>query len=137
LLVDFLVYFVLDIFPYATYFSKPYDQTSDPMTWVRLGFLSLSAVVIPLTVPRPFRPSTVDTKPSEEDTASLLSAYTFSFLDPIIFLANRVGNVTPEDMPEIPEQEKVEILSNKAFKHLDPVHAGKRNVVWGLLRVWC
>ena len=131
-----IAYFVLDIYPYATYFSTPFDPADDPATWIRFGLLVLSAVVIPLITPRPFRPQTPNAKPSAEDTAPPLSAYTFSFLDQIVFRANRVGDVKPEDMPELPEREKIELLADKAFKVLDPTKVGKRNIVWGLIRAW-
>ena len=49
---------------------------------------------------------------------------------------NRVGDVKPEDLPELPEREKIELLADKAFKVLDPTKVGKRNIVWGLIRAW-
>ena len=116
--------------------NTPIDPAHDPATWIRFGLLTLSAVVIPLITPNPFRPQTPNAKPSEEDTASPLSAYTFSFLDKIVFHANRVGNVTPDDMPEIPEHQKIEVLADK-MKVLDPVQVGKRHAVWGAVRAWC
>ena len=136
LFVEFVVYCVLDIWPYATYFSSPADPSSDPVTWVRVALLALSTFIIPLMTPNPYRPSTPGAKPSEEDTASLLSAYSFSFLDKVVFYANRVGNVTPEDMPEVTESDRIETLSKRAFKSLDPVQNGKRNVIWGAAWVW-
>jgi hypothetical protein len=87
-------------------------------------------------MPRPFPPlSSVNVKPSDKDTASLLSTYTFTFLDPIVYHANRVGNVIPDDMPGFSVSEKIEILSKRAFKSLDPAQCGKRNVLWGASRV--
>jgi hypothetical protein len=126
--VEFVVYFILGVWLYATYFAQPFDPPSDVTTWVRFALLTLTGLVVPLVMSRPFHPSALDdVRPSDENTASLLSAYTFTFLDPIVYHANRVGNVTPDDMPEISESEKIEILSKRVFKSLEPVQRGKRN----------
>lgn len=58
LFADFLVYSYLDVWPFATQSPHPFDPTSDPVTWIRIVLLTLSAVVIPLVMPRPFRPLT-------------------------------------------------------------------------------
>lgn len=58
LFADFLVYIYLDVWPYATQSPHRFHSPSDPATWIRIVLLTLSAVVIPLAMPRPFRPLT-------------------------------------------------------------------------------
>ena len=98
--------------------------------------LILSGLVIPLVMPRPFRPSTPGAKSSIEDTASLLSFYTFSFLDYIIFYANKVGNVTPDDMPELIETDKIEHVSKRALPILEAGRKKKRHVALSVAMIW-
>ena len=131
-----VVYLFLDVWPYATYSTEPLDPGSDATTWVRIVLLALSGLAIPLVAPRPFRASTPDAKPSEEDTASLLSAYTFTFLDGMVYRANRIGNVKLDDMPEVPEHRQIDTLEKRTFRFLDPVVNGKKNVIWASARVW-
>ncbi|KAI5122640.1 hypothetical protein M0805_008724 [Coniferiporia weirii] len=136
LFADFVVYFILDAWPYATMTPTPFDPASDPITWARLALLTFGGLVVPLIMPRPFRASTPGAQPSLEDTASLMSRYTYSFLDSIVFHAFRVPDITVADMPHIPEREKIDMLNQRALAALDPVRVGKRSIVWGMMRVW-
>lgn len=62
LLVDFMVYFTHDVWPYASRSKPPFDRPADPFTWAHIAILTICAVVIPLIMPRPLRLET----PSEE-----------------------------------------------------------------------
>ncbi|KAI5122631.1 hypothetical protein M0805_008718 [Coniferiporia weirii] len=136
LFAEFAVYFILDGWPYATLTPSPFDPASDPVTWTRLVLLALSGVVVPLIMPRPFRALTPGAQPSLEDTASLISRYTYSFLDGVVFHTFRNPDITIADMPHMPERVKINELSKKAFAALDPAVVGKRHVIWGVFRVW-
>ncbi|KAI5122638.1 hypothetical protein M0805_008723 [Coniferiporia weirii] len=136
LFAEFTVYFVLDAWPYATMTPIPFDPASDPVTWTRLALLTLGGLVIPLVMPRPFRALTPDAQPCLEDTSSLLSRYTYSFLDDIVFHAFRVPDITVADMPHMPERETIGMLGQKALAAFDPVKVGKRNIFWGMMRLW-
>lgn len=133
---ELIVYCYLDIWPYATYYLEPMDSGSNPVTWVRITMLALSGLVIPLIMPRPFRPMTPGAKPGIEDTVSLLTLYTFSFLDYLIIHANKVGNVKPDDMPELVETDKIEYVSKRALSILDPVGTKKRHVMLSTVIIW-
>lgn len=133
---EFLIYFVLDVWPYATLKQSPLDSASDPATWARIALLTLGGAIIPLIMPRPFRALTTGAQPSLEHTSSLLSRYTYSFLDRIVFYAYRVPDVTVADMPEVPEEHKIKVLSERALAILDPVKNGKRHLIWGVMRIW-
>lgn len=135
MLVELVVYTLLDIWPYATYYMEPLNSF-DAVTAVRVTMLALSGLVIPLVMPRPFRPSTPDAKPSIEDTASILSFYTFSFLDHIVFLANKAGNITPDDMPELMEKDKIEHVGKRALPILGEGRKKKRHVALSVAMIY-
>ncbi|KAH8108752.1 P-loop containing nucleoside triphosphate hydrolase protein [Phellopilus nigrolimitatus] len=129
---------LVEFIPYATLTLTPFDSASDPTTWVRLSLLTFAGVIIPLIMPRPFRPMMPEDEPSQEDTVSLLSRYTYSFLDKIVFYAYRVPDVTVSDMPHVPARERIEALGKRALAAMDPVdpQVGKRHVIRGVLKLW-
>lgn len=59
LVVALVTYVYLDAWPFATEVLEPFDPADDPVTWVRLGLLGFAGGVIPLIMPRPFRPTSV------------------------------------------------------------------------------
>ncbi|EJC97739.1 P-loop containing nucleoside triphosphate hydrolase protein [Fomitiporia mediterranea MF3/22] len=136
LFMDFFVYFVLDVWPCAELRPKPFDPADEPTTWVRVALLTLGGVIIPLVMPRPFRPSSPDDEPSSAETASLFSRYTYLYLDRVVWYAFRVPDITVKDMPEMPGPGKIEQLSKRALAAVDPVQVGKRHIIWGILNVW-
>ncbi|KAL5499199.1 hypothetical protein ACEPAH_1717 [Sanghuangporus vaninii] len=134
--LNFMVYFILDIWPYAMVSPSPFDPASEASTWIRVSLLTLGGMVIPLVMPRPFRPTMPDEEPSAVETCSLLSRYLYSYLDQIVFYAFRVPDITVKDMPELPGPGRIEVLGKRALSALDPVEVGKRHIVWGIFRIW-
>ena len=53
--------------------------------------------------------------PNAEQTASLFSLLTYSFLDPIVFLANRVPNLKPEQLPPLADYDYTKNLRAHSF----------------------
>ncbi|TDL21471.1 P-loop containing nucleoside triphosphate hydrolase protein [Rickenella mellea] len=137
LLSAFNVYIYLDVWPLAAIDAPEPDVSRSWSTWTRVGILGFAGVLIPLTSPRPFRPKDPQDLPSPEDTCSLLSSLTYSYLDQIIFYAYSVPNTTIDDLPRLPVSESASILAEKNLPKFDPVKVGlKRHVFWGLLRVF-
>ena len=56
LLTTFGIYAYRDIWPLATYSQGPVDISEGPLLWVKLGLLTLVAVMIPLFIPRQYIP---------------------------------------------------------------------------------
>lgn len=133
---ELVVYCILDVWPYATYSLKPMDSGSDPATWVRITALALSGLLIPLVMPRPFRPRTPGQKPGIEDTVSLLSLYSFAFLDGLVIHANKVGDVTLDDLPELVESDKAEYLGKRASFILDRTRNKNGHVMLSTAIIW-
>ena len=134
--MDFLVYFILDTWSYATLFEEPFDNPSDPLTWTRQCLLIVAGVVIPLVMPRPFRPTKPDvsapiqcthfayaltcvsftqSRPSPLETVSILSRVTYSFMDRIVFYAFKVPDLKVDSMPEIPDSAMATVLAEQAI----------------------
>ncbi|TDL15052.1 P-loop containing nucleoside triphosphate hydrolase protein [Rickenella mellea] len=137
LLNALVVYVFLDVWPLAAMDPPSPEISRNWLTWTRIGLLSLSGAIIPLISPRPFRPQYPEDVPNPEDTCSLLSSLTYSFLDPVIFYAYHVPDLTIKDLPPLPRTERSKYIADKNFPKLDPVQVGtKRHIFWGICRVF-
>ncbi|TDL20537.1 P-loop containing nucleoside triphosphate hydrolase protein [Rickenella mellea] len=137
LLTALAVYGYLDVWPLATMDPSEPGISRNWLIWVRIGLLSVSGAFVPLISPRPFRPQYPDEVPNPEYTCSLFSSLTYSFLDPIIFYAYRVPDITMKDLPPLPREESAGYIADKNFPKLDPVQVGtKRHIFWGISRVF-
>ncbi|KAJ6498479.1 hypothetical protein C8R47DRAFT_1212167 [Mycena vitilis] len=132
------LYAYRDVYPLATYTLSPLDSDEGAVLWVKIALLFVAAVGVPLTVPRAYVP--VDPvhplPPNEEQTASLLSSYLFSFLDRLIYAANRNRGekFKYEDLPALADYSYAEHLTRGSFGHLSEFSgAPKRHILPGLL----
>ncbi|KAG8914835.1 hypothetical protein FRC00_010530 [Tulasnella sp. 408] len=73
--------------------------------------------------------------PNPEQTASILSFVTFSFMDPIIQEASRVSHLPYESLPVLADYDHAEYLISRGAPALDPSVKTKRDrhFFWGLL----
>ncbi|KAJ7754435.1 multidrug resistance-associated ABC transporter [Mycena metata] len=137
LLCTFGVYLYRDVFPLATFALNPLDLAEGLLLWAKIVILFTVACVIPLVIPRqyiPVDPETPMPVPNPEQTTSLLSLVLYSFLDPLIFLANRTPHLDFNQLPPLADYDHAENLKAKAFPHMD-VFAGKKRhiffpIVW-------
>ncbi|KAG8926192.1 hypothetical protein FRC00_003144 [Tulasnella sp. 408] len=118
-------------------FYHPVDAADGWVTWVKIGLLTIVGAVLPLIVPRRFVP--VDPKnplpPNREQTASILSLITWSFLDPVVLEASRVSHLPYESLPILADYDHAEHLMANGAPTLDPSLKPRkdRHLVWGLL----
>ncbi|KAF9243740.1 hypothetical protein BU15DRAFT_71865 [Melanogaster broomeanus] len=101
LLVVFSVFAYRDLFPLLTFNEQPEDVHEGWLLWAKLAVLT-TITLLPAVVPRQYVP--VDPKnPSEfphpEQTASWLSMSLYLWLDPIIFMAQRVSHLSHDMLP--------------------------------------
>lgn len=95
-------------------------------------------------------------EPNPEQTASLLSFVFYSFLDPLVFLANRVPHLSYDMLPPLADYDYAKNLVAASFQvfystvdilemhfhippqHLDPLTSGGKRpyMLWGLLRAF-
>ncbi|KAF5336910.1 hypothetical protein D9611_003444 [Ephemerocybe angulata] len=134
------VYGYRDIFPYATFDRSPLDTAEGLVLWAKIFVLAVTAIVIPLTIPRqytPLDPNNPMPEPNAEQTASLLSLMTYSFLDPVVWLANRVPHLTSDQLPPLADYDYAQNLRAQTFPHLDAfVNPNKRHLFFRLMRVF-
>ncbi|KAG8968451.1 hypothetical protein FRC03_007393 [Tulasnella sp. 419] len=140
LLFAFGVFAYRDLFPLATYTLKPKDGHNGWLTWTRIGILTFAGIVIPLCVPQVYTP--LDPKnpvpPNPEQTASLLSFVSFSFLDSVILQSRKNPHLPYEDLPPLADYDHADHLVKRSFHTLDPAvkPTKERHFFWGLLSVF-
>ncbi|KAI5824338.1 P-loop containing nucleoside triphosphate hydrolase protein [Schizophyllum commune Tattone D] len=138
LLVALAVYVVRDLAPLALYGGRPSDAAG-PLLWLTIGLLFVTGIVLPLLCPRTHVPVNPDepSPPSPEQKASILSVLTFTFLNPIISLAQRKTTITLEDLPPISDTDDAGYLKERTFVTLDVLGGKrKRHIFFGLAKVF-
>ncbi|TFK76776.1 hypothetical protein BDN72DRAFT_873327 [Pluteus cervinus] len=140
LLVVFAVYFYRDIFPLATYTMVPLDLHEGWVLWSKITILTLVSIVIPLIIPQQYIP--VDPKdPSEaphpEQTASLLSQITYSYLTNFIWSSQKRAKTTQDDLPPQCDYDRASYLKARSFPFMDGFSgAKKRHLFFGLMQAF-
>ncbi|THH11785.1 hypothetical protein EW145_g436 [Phellinidium pouzarii] len=134
LLVSWVVFAYRDFWPLATYTQQPADLSEGWILWAKLAVLTLTALAVPVLMPRPYVP--VDPKdpkeiPNPEQTSSLLSLSLYAFLDPIIFKAYRVPHLPADQFPPLADYDHSKNL------HLDMFSGAKRgHLFFGLMKTF-
>ncbi|PPQ77068.1 hypothetical protein CVT25_014881 [Psilocybe cyanescens] len=131
------VYAYRDIWPLSTYALQPADKAEGNILWVKIALLTVTAVIIPIFIPHPYVP--VDPKipssiPNPEQTASWISVFTYTFMDPTIRLANKVPHLRHDQLPPLADYDEAKYLSSTASKYIDPFSGAKRrHLFFGLI----
>ncbi|KAJ3557434.1 hypothetical protein NM688_g1473 [Phlebia brevispora] len=138
LLITWAVFMYRDILPLATYRGRPLDKGEVWLHRATFSLLTTSAVVVPLIIPRQYIPCDPEepmSKPNEEQTASLLSRWLFSFADSVIHAASRTTHLPLDQFPELSDQYYMKNLMKSTRKDLDPEESKRnRHLIWRLLR---
>ncbi|RXW20112.1 hypothetical protein EST38_g5743 [Candolleomyces aberdarensis] len=137
---ELAVYAYRDVWPLATFGNGPLDTAEGWVLWAKIGALFMTALVIPVCIPSAYRP--VDPKhpakqPHPEQTASVLSFATYSYLSPTINIANKLPHLTPDEMPPIADYDRAENLAKASLSTLDPAKLREgRHIGLSLLRLF-
>ncbi|KAH8072268.1 hypothetical protein BXZ70DRAFT_964229 [Cristinia sonorae] len=128
-----------DVYPLATFDLEPIDANDGSALWISVGILTLIAIVVPLCIPRVYVP--VDPKnPSKdvhlEQTVSILSRLTYTYLDPLIYRANQVDHLSFDELPPIPDYDEAKNMVTKNMAILEKYVAKKRHISYGFLDVF-
>jgi hypothetical protein len=95
---------------------------------------------LPLLVPReyiPVDPLNPYANPAPEQTTSWLSFSLFSFLDPLVLLANRSSQLSEDEIPPLADYDATPVLVSRSYPILDTFSgAKKQHVALGLIRVF-
>ncbi|KAF5384757.1 hypothetical protein D9757_006267 [Collybiopsis confluens] len=140
LLAAFCVYFYRDVYPLITYTLDSIDLSEGAILWAKLVVLTLTAIFIPLFIPRqyiPIDPKNPLPEPNPEQTASIFSMACYTFLDPLVYAAFRVTHLAYSQLPPLNDRDTSEHLKDVSFKHLDSFSgAPKRHLFFGLMRIF-
>ncbi|KAF8845471.1 hypothetical protein BDN67DRAFT_993677 [Paxillus ammoniavirescens] len=140
LLVTFSVFAYRDLYPLLTFNDQPEDIHEGRWLWAKVVVLTTTSIVLPSVVPSQYIP--VDpTNPSEfphpEQTASWLSMSLYLWLDPIVFMAQRVSHLSHDKLPPLADYDLSRNLKKGSFPHMDLFMNGrKRHVFFSLMRVF-
>ncbi|KAH8101555.1 hypothetical protein BXZ70DRAFT_101862 [Cristinia sonorae] len=139
LFATWLVFAYRDLYPLATYDLEPLDSEDGNALWAYIGTQTAAAFFVPLFVPRPYLP--VDPKhPSvelnPEQTASVASWITYTYLDRLIYKANHVDHLSVEQLPAVPDYDEAKYMVTRGLAILQPYIAKKRHIAFGFLDVF-
>ncbi|KAJ3772853.1 hypothetical protein FB446DRAFT_788322 [Lentinula raphanica] len=140
LLAAFCVYLYRDVYPLITFTLKPKDLSEGGILWAKIIDLAIISAVIPLVVPRPYVPADPrnhSPKPNPEQTASILSLFTYAFVDRLVFAAYRVSHLDFSQLPSLNDRDSAEYLKALSFKYLDEFSgAPRRHLFFGLMKIF-
>jgi hypothetical protein len=120
----FVCNFYRNVWPLMTVALSPADE-HDPLAWASLVLACIAGVIVPICEPHayiPYDPASPQAQPSPEQTASLLSLVSYSFLDPIIFASTRARHLSVDVLPSQLDTDDIEALKPRAYRLLDPFH---------------
>jgi hypothetical protein len=131
------------VWPLLTFTLSPADG-SDRLVWAMFALAGVSGFLIPLCEPYPYipyDPTAPQSQTNPQQTASLLSFVTFSYLDPVVFASTRVDHLAADMLPPLDDTDGLAALKPKAYQFLDPFHRAELRegkprhvtVFWGLL----
>ncbi len=140
LLVIWAVYAYRNIWPLATYNLAPLDVDEGVLLWVKVVLLTLVAIALPLVSTRraPLGVPQWDARP--EQTASILSIITFSWLNPLIDHAQKVKHVSLDELPPLAEYNSIEELAEVYYKvgrSLPHCHGGTHGRLTNAMQLVC
>ncbi|KAH9836198.1 uncharacterized protein C8Q71DRAFT_761194 [Rhodofomes roseus] len=139
LLVTWGLYVYRDVWPLATFTLTPLDSAEGGILWAKVALLTVSAVIVPLCIPRSYVPLDPQepTAPHPEQTASLLSLIVYGWIDPTVWKAYRQPQMKLEDLPPLADYDRTKNLVQRGLPHLDPFQTPKRrHFFWRLMRVF-
>ena len=120
LLVLWGVYLYRDVWPLATYNRTPVDVKDGFYIWLKISLLTFAAVILPLVSPRHPPPGVPVWNATVEQTASILSAVTYAWMDPFIKFSAKLhatqGGLQQEQLPPLPGERKVQHLVETSYQ---------------------
>ena len=145
-------YIYRDVYPLATFDKTPADIADGPYLYAKFALLTIAAVLVPLFVPRKYVPFNTKVRlnhcmrlgrsddslqevlePSPEQTSSLASLISFTFIAPVIWSAWKVPHFKYESLPPLPDYDHLRNLSLRSFPvSVSHPYVGTRWLTWFL-----
>ncbi|PSR81333.1 hypothetical protein PHLCEN_2v6412 [Hermanssonia centrifuga] len=136
----FAVYAYRDIWPLMTFTLEPADKAEGSILWVKVAFVAFVGAVEPMFEPYvyiPVDPQNPSTLVNPEQTASIFSSLLYTFLDPTIWLAIRLRNLSLDQLPPLCDYDSVKNLIKRSYRRLDPFSGAKRgNLFFGFVKIF-
>ncbi|KAM5539772.1 hypothetical protein V8D89_006585 [Ganoderma adspersum] len=132
-------YMYRDVYPLVTLNKTPVDTAEGPIFYAKFALLTIAAVLVPVFVPRKYAPANPKEvfEPNPEQTASLGSLHSFTFLGPIIWTAWKLPHFTYDMLPPLADYDHLRNLVGQSFPLLDPTQNKSRtHMGFKLLRVF-
>ena len=127
-------YMYRDVYPLATLNKAPIDTAEGPIFYAKFALLTIAAVLVPIFVPRKYVPANPKVRPrfrllahvsdsvlqevlepNPEQTASLGSLHSFTFLGPIIWTAWKLPHFTYDMLPPLADYDHLRNLVGQSF----------------------
>ncbi|TFK33331.1 hypothetical protein BDQ12DRAFT_700806 [Crucibulum laeve] len=125
------------VYPLATFTKRPLDAFEGWASGVTILLLAFTGMLVPLFIPQTYNSiisKDLSYVPTPDQTASLWSLATFSFLDGIIFLGYRLPHITWDQLPPLADYDHAKYLKENAARHVDSfAGANKRHIFFNLL----
>ncbi|KAF9017850.1 hypothetical protein BDZ89DRAFT_1094212 [Hymenopellis radicata] len=135
-----VVYIYRDVAPLATFTKLPQDLPEGPLLWAKVITLAITAIVIPLFVPReyiPVDPNNPAEVPNAEQITPIISLILYFWMDPVVKAAVKVAHLPYEQLPALADYDTAAHLKSRSFKHLDVFCGAKqRHLFFGLMRIF-
>jgi hypothetical protein len=151
------VYTYRDVWPLITFTLDPADGDEGHLVWTKVALAGIAGFLVPMCEPYPYLPVDPEasllhvssalandyqirqhpqTQISPEQTASLLSFFTFSFVDSVIAASRRVTHLSYAMLPPQVDRDMMRTLRPRSYRYLDPFATRRRkvNVTLALLR---
>lgn len=153
LAIFLVVYAYRDLYPLITFTLHPADLqlvtrglSTEGIVWARVALAAFAAIFIPLFSPRPYRP--IDAlKPADptavpaEQTASIASFLTYSFMDGLVLRAwKKKDSLDADDLAPLADYDGAAYLAQTALPVIAPSlsdeSAPRRHLLTGLIRAY-
>ncbi|KAJ3519263.1 hypothetical protein NMY22_g13286 [Coprinellus aureogranulatus] len=134
---ELAVYAYRNLWPLATYTKQPADLAEGWLLWAKLGALAFTAILVPVFIPSvytPIDPKRPEKTPHPEQTASLISFNTYSYLTPTIDAAQKVAHLPASELPPLADYDRAQDLMKHAEPYLSPARVRRgRHIFFGLV----
>lgn len=140
LLVSWAIYAYRDLWPLATFTEVPKDIHEGWLLWLKVSVLTVTAVIIPLTIPRQYNP--VDQlnpypEPAPDQTSPIISMALHFFQEKTVWKAAKVSHLPYDELPPLGDSDEASNLRKRAFKNLDVFSgAPRRHIFFGLMKTF-
>ncbi|PIL29335.1 ATP-binding cassette transporter [Ganoderma sinense ZZ0214-1] len=133
------MYLYRDVYPLVTLDKTPVDLAEGPVLYAKFALLTVAAVLVPSFIPRkyvPVNPKEV-LEPNPEQTTSIASLLSFTFLGPVIWTAWKLPHFPYDLLPPLADYDHLQNLVWKSFPRLDPTQNKSRtHIAFKLVQVF-